>query len=72
MSDARQAMSAAEAVDAPAKAPGAYIKATAHIQYAESALQQGDYENARKHATWAKIHALDAREQALTQKSHPE
>lgn len=68
MSDARQAVEAAKAVDAPTKAPGAYIKAAAHMHYAESALQNGNYKIAREHATWAKTHALDARERALTRR----
>lgn len=65
MSDARQAVEAAEAVGAQSKAHDVYIKATAHIRRAESALQDGDYESAREHAMWAKTHALDARQRAL-------
>lgn len=65
MSDARQAVEAAAAADAADRAPEAFIKATAHIQHAESALQHGDYDDAREHATWAKTHALEARERAL-------
>lgn len=65
MSDARQAVEAADAAHAADRAPDAYIKATAHIRHAEAALQHGDYKDAREHAKWAKRHALEAREQAL-------
>jgi hypothetical protein len=65
MSDARQALQAAAAVSAPTKAPNAFIKATAHVRHAEIALKNGDYKDAREHATWAKMHALDARARAL-------
>lgn len=67
MSDARQAMQAAKAADAAERAPGAYIKAQAHILHAETALENGNYRDAREHATWAKTHALEARQQALDQ-----
>ncbi|HKF94386.1 MAG TPA: DUF4398 domain-containing protein [Gammaproteobacteria bacterium] len=70
MSDARQAVEAAKAVNAPVKAPDAYNKATAHMRYAESALETGDYKDARAHATWAKTHALVARERALARQPH--
>lgn len=65
MSDARQAVAAGEAVQAADKAPDAFVKAIAHIRHAESALQNGDYQDAREHATWAKLHALEARARAL-------
>jgi hypothetical protein len=71
MSDARQAVAAAEEAGAPAKAPDAYVKAKAHIEHAESALLNGDYRNAREHATWAKTHALEARQRALGQQGEP-
>jgi hypothetical protein len=65
MSDARQAVEAAAAADAADQAPEAFITATAHIQHAETALQHGNYKDARQHAIWAKLHALEAREEAL-------
>ncbi len=65
MSDARQAVEAAAAADAANEAPEAFITATAHIQRAEIALQHGNYKDAREHAIWAKLHALEAREEAL-------
>lgn len=70
MSDARQAMAAAKAAKAPVKAPDDFVKATAHMRYAESALQNGRYKSALEHATWAKKHALDARQRAL--EPHPD
>ncbi len=69
MSDARQAVEAAEAVNAPVKAPNVYDTAAAHMHYAVWALESGDYADAREHATWAKWHALEARERALTRQS---
>jgi hypothetical protein len=69
MSDARQAVEAAAAVDAAAKAPQAYLKARAHIKRAEAALQSGAYSKAREHATWAKTYAVDARRRALARQA---
>jgi hypothetical protein len=66
MSDARQAVAAAKAVGASYKAPNVYNTATAHMNYAVWSLKSGDYEDAREHATWAKTHALEAHERALT------
>jgi pyridoxine 5'-phosphate synthase PdxJ len=71
MSDARQAVEAARAANAAVEASDAYIKATAHMRYAESELQTGDYKNAREHATWAKTHALVARKRALARQAQP-
>jgi hypothetical protein len=67
MSDARQAMQAARAANAAEKAPSDYIKARAHILHAETALENGNYRDAREHAAWAKTHALEARQRALAQ-----
>lgn len=69
MSDARQAVAAAKAVGASYKAPNVYNTATAHMNYAVWSLKSGDYEDAREHATWAKTHALEAHERALTRAS---
>jgi len=65
MSDARQAMQAARAVHADQRARSAYVKAQAHILHAESALENGNYQDAREHANWAKTHALEARQRTL-------
>ncbi len=66
MSDARQAIQAAEAVGARTKAPKPYIEAQENIEQAESALQSGDYSKAREQALRAKSNALEARSKALT------
>lgn len=65
MSDARQAIQAAEAVGASAKAPERFIQAQESIEQAESALQSGDYRKAREQAVRAKHNALEARTRAL-------
>ncbi|MBA2408414.1 MAG: DUF4398 domain-containing protein [Gammaproteobacteria bacterium] len=65
MSNARQAMQAARAAHADQWARSAYVKAQAHILHAESALENGNYRDAREHANWAKTHALEARQRAL-------
>ena len=65
MSDARQALQAARAVGAHSKAPQSYSKALTYIERAESALQIGDYYEARRQALNAKDHALEARSKAM-------
>jgi hypothetical protein len=65
MSDARQAIQAAEAVNAFLVAPEYYHKAVEHIEQAEQALQNRQYNKARKLATQAKANATKAREIAL-------
>ena len=67
MSDARQAIQAAEAVGASTKAPEPYAEAQESIEEAESALQSGDYSKAREQAIRAKSNALEARSKALTE-----
>ena len=67
MSDARQAIQAAEAVGARSKAPEPYIEAQENIESAESALEAGDYSKAREQALRAKSNALEARSKALTE-----
>ena len=66
MSDARQAIQAAEAVGARTKAPEPYTQAQENIESAESALEAGDYSKAREQALRAKSNALEARSKALT------
>lgn len=65
MSDARQAIQAAEAVGASTKAPVPYTEAQENIEKAESALQSGDYSTAREQALRAKGNALKARTKSL-------
>ncbi len=65
MSDARQAIQAAEAVNAFLVAPEYYHKAVAHIERAEQALHNRHYNKAREQARLAKTNAMKAREIAL-------
>lgn len=65
MSDARQALQAAKAVEAYGKAPLVYSKALTYIERAESALQIGNYTEARRQALKAKEFALEARTKAM-------
>ncbi len=60
MSDARQAISAARAVGAPARAPLDFNAAQAAIERAESHLQQHEYARARMDAIEAKHDASSA------------
>ena len=65
MSDARQAMQAAEEAGAPERAPDEYIKAHQLLEEADQLLKQGDYGKAKKIALAAKEAALNAREKAM-------
>ncbi|MCP4407647.1 MAG: DUF4398 domain-containing protein [Gammaproteobacteria bacterium] len=65
MSDARQALQAAEAAGAHNKAPLPYGRAQTYIERAESALQMGDFFEARERALEAKTQALEARSKAI-------
>ena len=65
MSDARQALQAAESVGARTTASDYYSMAKEHIEKAESALQQGQYSKAREQAEQAKKFALKAHTKAL-------
>lgn len=67
MSDARQALQAAEAVGAPEKARALYGEAKLLIERAESQLQAGDFRAARESARAAKERAIAARVEAVTQ-----
>jgi DNA-binding SARP family transcriptional activator len=66
MSDARQAIQAAEAVGARTKAADSYSKAQTYLDKAEAALQQRQFTKARERAEQAKQYALEAREKVLT------
>jgi hypothetical protein len=65
MSDARQALQAAESVGARTTAPDYYAMAKGHIEKAELALQQGQYSQAREQAEQAKKYALKAHAKAI-------
>jgi hypothetical protein len=65
ISDARQAVRAAEEVGADRHAPIHYERAETLLGRAERALAAGDYEKARGEATFAREEALKARERSL-------
>lgn len=54
MSDARQAIAAAQAAGAPARAPENFLAAKAAIERAETRLHEHDYVSARSAAVEAK------------------
>jgi hypothetical protein len=64
MSDARQAIQAArEVAESPADRD-ALAAAEAQMERAESALEAGRYDDARRHAADVKMRALEVRERA--------
>jgi HEPN domain-containing protein len=65
MSDARQALQAAEQVGAREQALPSYLSAQQLLESAETLLNEGDYRSAREKADQARRHAVEAREQAL-------
>jgi len=65
MSDARQAIQAAEAAGAPARVPEDYARAREFLRSAEDALRRRNYELAREEARQAKAAAMRARSRAL-------
>ena len=65
MSDARQALQAAETAGAPDKAPGAYAAAVELLSLADQYLEKGEYDKARAYAEQAKQAALQARHRAM-------
>ena len=69
MSNARQALQAADAVDASSKAPNHYNKAIEHLERAEQALKIRDYSRAKEEAEQAKVNALKARKVAVEDQS---
>lgn len=69
MSDARQALQAAQQVGAQQHAPQDYARAKALMQSAEDQLGVGGYQAARKLAEQAKSVAQQARDKALKWKN---
>lgn len=65
MSDARQALRAAEQVGAPQRAAPTYETARSLLESAETLLQAGEYRAARHKAEQARSEALKARQEAL-------
>lgn len=65
MSDARQAIHAAEQAGAQTKAPYYFDRARESLESAEFALQRRNYGLAQEEAIRAKAAAIKAREQAL-------
>jgi hypothetical protein len=65
MSDARQALQAAEQVGAQEQALPSYLSAQRLLESAEALLNEGNYRSAREKANLARRHAVEAREQAL-------
>jgi hypothetical protein len=65
MSDARQAVRAAEQAGAEQKAPGQFAAAQALLKEAEGNINRGEYREAREHATRARMKAIEARQAAM-------
>ncbi|HRY14484.1 MAG: DUF4398 domain-containing protein [Candidatus Competibacteraceae bacterium] len=65
MSDARQAIHSAEAVGALQRSPQALMEARRLLQAAQTQLESGAYEDARRYALDAREQAIKAREIAL-------
>lgn len=65
ISDARQAVRAAEEVGADQRAPIHYERAETLLGRAERAMAAGDYDKARGEAKFAREEALKARERSL-------
>ena len=64
MSDARQALQAAEQVQAPTYARAVYERAEQLLRQAEEQLEAGDYAQARKLAAQSREWAIRARQDA--------
>jgi hypothetical protein len=64
MSDARQAFEAAEQSDAKMLAPEQFMRSQKLLEQAESALDEGDYDQAKKYADESKQLSIEAREKA--------
>ena len=69
MSNARQALQAADAVDASVKAPSHYNEAVEHLERAEQALKSREYSLAKEQAEQARVSALKARQIAVEHRS---
>lgn len=65
MSDARQAIHSAEAVGALQRSPQILMEARRLLQEAQTRLESGAYEDARRYALDARQQAIKAREIAL-------
>ena len=64
MSDARQAVRAAEEAGAGQKAPEPYAAAQELLKEAEGNINRGEYREAREHARRARMKAIEARQAA--------
>ncbi len=71
MSDARQALKAAEEVGARTRAAASYEAAQHLLDKAEMALEDGAYGDARKNALAAKEYAIEARQRAVMKRANP-
>ncbi|MDX1606196.1 MAG: DUF4398 domain-containing protein [Candidatus Competibacterales bacterium] len=71
MSDARQAIRSAEEAGAEQLSPDALYAARRALQKAREWLDQGAFNNARRHALDARNRAIEAREKALTDPDPP-
>jgi hypothetical protein len=71
MSNARQAVRAAERAGATAAAPEVLGEAKELLKNAESLLRRGDYRSARDQAELARTKAVEARSLAETAKASP-
>lgn len=68
MSNARQALQAAETAGAYERSPELFNLARYHISQAERSLSEGEFTVARWYAEAAKTYALRARQEALLDK----
>lgn len=72
MSDARQAIAAAETAGADSLSPRALEQAKKLLRQAETGLESGAYKDAQRDAELAKQAAIEARERALELKQSVE
>ena len=68
MSDARQAINAARTVNIKGKSSPLFLEASLLLKRAEFALENGDYEKARKLAVAARKKAMASRKNAMKDK----
>lgn len=71
MSDARQAIRAAEAVGAAQRSPDTLLAAQRLLREAQMQLEAGAYDSARRHALGARDAAIQAREIATKRPPSP-
>jgi hypothetical protein len=71
MSDARQAIRAAEAVGAARRSPESWLAAQSLLREAQTQLEAGAYDNARRYALDARDAAIRAREIATKEPASP-